>query len=279
MKKILIYLAAIVMFFGAVGFYESFASVMITFDEDIVTPATNNGEQIADTFADKGIHFITDTTFIGGDGCIYYGSTIVPPGPGMEEDAIYWYPNFELYIPTSIENDGDYRWDDYNWKDYPYPESQYIAMIKPEGVPTEAVGVAIRFDYLCTKLEFNYRRPGPNDRETAVTISFFDTTKSKTCLFSEPHTAYVFARCQVDPDHDGWKDYSSKAPAPFNLVMLSSDKKLAIDNIYIDGIIPIPDENIIPTGLGDANEDMQENSGDDGDDSYSCFISNIQGWH
>ncbi|MBA4369340.1 MAG: hypothetical protein C0403_17075 [Desulfobacterium sp.] len=131
-----------------------------------------------------------------------------------------------------------------------------MAIEKPVGEDA-ITGVALQFDYLCTKMEFNYRRPGSNDTTADITISFFDTTKSKTPFLTEQITAYVFTPSAEDPDGDGWKDYASDIQEPFNLVTLSGNKKFAMDNLTITAV---PEND-----SGDSEDPVDPNDSDNPD--------------
>ncbi len=246
MKKCFMILLIVAFCFGTMGIRHSFAAYTITFDEEI---ATDNGDPIGDQYDHLGIHFLTDTATLTDPTIQFYGSTILPAG---SNNAIFWYP----VAPA----------------DYPYPTTQYMALEKPVG--EEAItGVALQFDSLCTKMEFNYRRPGSNDTTADITISFFDTTKSKTPFLTEQITAYVFTPSAEDPDGDGWKDYASNLQVPFNLVTLSGNKKFAMDNLSItagpenneddpdnpdgDEQVDEPDEGTDVTPPADTNSEEQ----------------------
>jgi len=238
MKKYFIILMIFALCLGFLGIRHSFAAYTITFDEEQVTPATDHGDPIGDIYDDLGIHFLTDTTTLTDPGIQFYGSTILPAG---SNNAIFWYP----VAPA----------------DYPYPATQYIAMEKPTG--EEAItGVALQFDNLCSKLEFNCRRPGSNDTTADITISFFDTTKSTTPFFTEQITVYVFIPplSGKDPDGDGWMDYASALTEPFNLVTLAGNKKFALDNLTIT---EVPEDN---GGDSEDQVDPDDSSNPDSDE-------------
>jgi hypothetical protein len=246
MKKCFVVSMIFALCLGFTGIRHSFAAYTITFDEEI---ATDNGDPIGGQYDHLGIHFLTDTATLTDPAIQFYGSTILPAG---SNNAIFWYP----VAPA----------------DYPYPTTQYMALEKPVGEDA-ITGVALQLDSLCTQMEFNYRRPGSNDTTADITISFFDTTRSKTPFFTEQIIAYVFTPSAEDPDGDGWKDYASNLQEPFNLVTLSGNKKFSVDNLSITAVsensdddstdpdsdqqIDEPDENTEVTPPADSNPEDQ----------------------
>lgn len=242
-----------------VSVHPLFASYPITFDDKV---ATDDGKQIRDDYGDIGIYFITNTRSFTDPAIRFYRSTILPAG---EENDIFWYPDVITY-PEVIP-------DGYPLTTYPYPETQYLAMDKSDDDPL-TTGVALGFNYFCTEITFNFRRPGANDRTGDITIAFFDVTLGKTAFHTEQVTSYTFPPTSEDPDLDGWQEYTSDAPFPFMLVLLYSNKKFAIDNLSItkdpdnDMLLSI---NYYPDDDNAEGSDTDNKSNDDDTDG-TCFI-------
>ena len=184
-----------------------------TFDE---YPATDDGTQIGEEYAHLGIHFITGTTGLTDPEITFAISTILPPGA---ENEIFWYP------PSPPP--GCY------YESYPYPTSNYLALAKPRGADNVTTGVAMRFDALCTKMSFLFRRPGNNNTTALVTMAFFDTSQSDLPFYTTQETAYVCTPPELDPDGDGWRKVSLAPPGNFDLVLFYGEKKFAIDDLEV----------------------------------------------
>ena len=212
MKRFLLAALMAAMCVGFIGINSSLASYTITFDDQDPTVA---GLEIAGIYDDLGVDFLSDSTGLTDPAQFFYPSYIVP---GQSVTDIFWYP-----LLDTDEDDPE----------YPYPTTPYLAMDNTkEDNKTE--GVSIQFDYYSTQLAFKYRRPGSKETTGSITISFFDTAASiQDDLFSDQVTAYVYAPTEEDTDGDGWLEYTSSQGTPFNLVVISGDKKFAIDDLAV----------------------------------------------
>ncbi len=231
MKKSLLVALLVAACIGFIGINSSLASYTITFDDQDPTVA---GLSIAGVYDDLGIDFLSDSTGVTDPAQLFFPSYIIP---GQSVTDIFWYPLLE-----TDEDDPE----------YPYPTTPYLAMDNTDE-ENKTEGVVIQFDYYPTQLAFKYRRPGTKERTGAITISFFDTAASiQDDLFSDQVTTYVYASAEDDTDGDGWLAYTSSQETPFNLVVITGDRKFAIDDLDVytvpdvDGNYP---EDEIPQGF------------------------------
>ncbi len=261
MKNRIIILLVAVIGLGMISVHPSFASYTITFDDKT---ATDDGKQISEDYSDLGIHFITKTTSLTDPEIHFYRSTILPPGEGND---IFWYPDIITY--PEVVPDG------YSLDIYPYPETQYLGMDKSDE-DFLTTGVGLGFNYFCTAIDFNYRRPGANDRTGNVTIALFDTTQSQYTFHTEQITSYTFPPLAEDPDQDGWQAFTLIAPRPFTMVLLYSDKKFGIDDL---SITQDPDnDTTIDINWADYNSESSDTGtakSNDDDNGGTCFIVTV----
>lgn len=201
-------------------------AVTVTFNEISSNPPAQNlgtpyyDNPISEEYAALGIHFRSgvDTPAALGFPSPLFGGTIF--------NCIYGITNW----PNSV---------------FPVtpPTNQYLGLDKPSGV-YPITGIAIEFDRVIHQISFKYRRPGNNlYTYTRVYATYYNTRINWTPVHSEYFDAYVDPSKNGITDADGWLPYSKTGLPEFNLVVLSADKKFAIDNLTF----PSPPVAGIPT--------------------------------
>lgn len=217
------------------------APYTITFDE---YPESYFGSQIDEEYASLGIHFTTDPPTI-------------PP--------ITFYPAKVYTIKT---------WPNSPFSFEPLPEEtdQFLAMDKPQGEDV-TTGVGMTFNYFCTEIAFDYRRPGNNAVSyTLFYVLLFDTTESAEPFYSVQLEAIV--KPPEGSDSNGYLHFSLTAPSSFNMVVLPGNKKFQIDNLSITPGQAAPgeppDEGGEVTPAGSLSPIEGEGVGGAG-----CFISSL----
>jgi len=142
-------------------------------------------------------------------------------------------------------------------------------MDKPQG-ESVVTGVGMTFDYFCTEIAFDYRRPGNNAVSyTVFYVELFDTTQSGEPFYSAQLEAIV--KPPAGSDSNGYLHFSLAAPAPFNMVALPGNKKFQIDNLSItpgDSASGDEGEEVSPAG-------SLSPIGGEGVGGAGCFVSSL----
>ena len=242
MKRFSIILAAFALLFAVMlpaRTASAQAPYTITFDE---YDESYFDSQIDEEYASLGIHFTTN-----------------PP----TDPPITFYPAKVYTIKT---------WPNSPFSFPPFPEEtdQFLAMDKPQGQDV-TTGVGMTFDYFCSEIAFDYRRPGNNAvAYTVFYVELFDTTQSGQPFYAVQLEAIV--KPPAGSDSKGYLHFSLAAPAPFDMVVLPGNKKFQIDNLSItpgesaSGEPPDQSGQITPAGSLSPIEG-------DGVGGAGCFIS------
>jgi hypothetical protein len=208
----------------------------ITFDE---FDESYFGAQIDEEYAYLGIHFTTDP----------------PTSPAIS------------FYPANVYSAG--TWPNSPFSFVPIPTGQFLAMDKPQG-ESVVTGVGMTFDYFCTEIAFDYRRPGNNAVSyTLFYVELFDTTQSGEPFYSGELEAIV--KPPDGSDSNGYLHFSVAAPAPFNMVALPGNKKFQIDNLSItpgDSASGDEGEEVTPAG-------SLSPIGGEGVGGAGCFVSSL----